>query len=84
MDQKNITKTIPNQKDIITIIPGQKDTITSMLKKADSLPSLINLTITKNTEQITQDNLNNIGKTEVILLGFSNIVIDNLNSFISF
>ena len=84
LEQKNITKTIPNQKDIITTIPGQKDTMTSILKKTDSLPSLINLTITKNTEQITQDNLDNTGKTEIILLGFSNIIFDNLNSLISF
>ena len=73
-------------KNIVSI-PKQKDTLkieTTIPISKDTLYSSINLTIIKHTEQIKQSNLDNVGNPVVILLGFSNIVIDKINSQISF
>ena len=88
-------KSIPIQNDIVTTVsqlnnisfPGQKDTMkieTTVPTSKESFPAPTNLTIIKNTEQIAQGNLDNIGNPIIILLGFSNFVIDKKNSFISF
>ena len=84
---QNDVLTTTSQLNNVVSIPGQKDTLkneTTAPTSVDSSPSLNNLSIIKNTDQITQGNLYNIGKPVIILLGFSNIVFDKNHSLISF
>jgi surface protein len=77
-------KTIPKiegsmvSTSITTSIPNSTMITTSQFKNIISIPEQ------KNIEQTTKGNLDNIGSVVIIILGFSNLVIDKNNSLISF